>query len=107
MISRGLRAQETEIMNKIAIAFIMLCATGVCSAQEIRSSDARPSMPYIGTAAMQDDGTLSLHLRLTSDGKAVNDTLVYKVGDHAYDNIVRHLGGLSPGETKEFRPWKD
>jgi hypothetical protein len=99
--------RETETMNKIAIVFFMLCAAGACSAQEIRSSDARPSMPYIGTAAMLDDGTLSLHLRLTSDGKAVNDTLVYKVSDRAYDDVLRHLGGLSPGETKEFRPWKD
>jgi hypothetical protein len=105
MISRMLL--ETGTMNKIAVAFIMLCAASAGSAQEIRSSDARPSMPYAGTAAMLDDGTLSLHLRLTSDGKAVNDTLVYKVSDHAYDNVLRHLGGLSPGETKEFRPWKD
>jgi len=56
---------------------------------------------------MQDDGTLTLHLRLTSDGKAVNDTLVYKVSDRAYDHVLRHLGGLSPGDTKQFRPWKD
>lgn len=94
-------------MNRIAVALIMLCAAGPGSAQEIRSSDARPSMPYAGTAEMQDDGTLSLHLRVTSDGKAVNDTLVYKVSDRAYDDILRHLGGLRLGETKEFRPWKD
>jgi hypothetical protein len=94
-------------MNRIALAFIMLCAASACAAQDIRSSDARPSMPYVGTAAMQDDGTISLHLRLTIDGKAVNDTLVYKVSDRAYDNVLRHLGGLRAGETKEFRPWKD
>jgi hypothetical protein len=94
-------------MNRTALAFTMLCAAGGCCAQEIRSSDARPSMPYAGTAAMLDDGTISLHLRLTSDGKSVNDTLVYKVSDRAYDNVLRHLGGLRPGETKEFRPWKD
>jgi hypothetical protein len=98
---------ETEIMNRIASALIMLCAAGACSAQEIRSSDARPSMPYVGTAAMLDDGTISLHLRRTTDGKAVNDTLVYKASDRAYDNVLRHLGGLHSGETKEFRPWKD
>ena len=108
MISRRFRTlPEKETMKRTAIAFIMLCAGGACSAQEIRSSDARPSMPYTGTAAMLDDGTVSLHLRQTSDGKAVNDTLVYKVGDHAYDNVVRHLGGLRPGETREFGPWKD
>jgi hypothetical protein len=80
-----------ETMNRTALTLIMLCAGGTCSAQEIRSSD----------------GTISLHLRLTSDGKAVNDTLVYKVSDRAYDNVLRHLRGLRPGETKEFRPWKD
>jgi hypothetical protein len=94
-------------MNKVAFVVLMLCAAGAGYAQEIRSSDARPSMPYAGTAVMQDDGTLSLHLRLTGDGKALNDTLIYKVNDRAYDNVLRHLGGLQPGETKEFRPWKD
>jgi len=108
MISRRFRVMpETQTMNRIAVALIMLCAAGRCPADEIRSSAARPSMPYAGTAAMQDDGTLTLHLRLTSDGRAVDDTLVYKVSDHAYDNVLRHLGGLRPGETKQFRPWKD
>jgi hypothetical protein len=101
------RMPETGIMRKIAVGFILLCAAGAGSAQEIRSSDARPSMPYAGTAEMLDDGTLSLHLRLTSDGKALNDTQVYKVTDRAYDDVLRHLGGLQPGETKQFRPWKD
>ena len=94
-------------MNKIAFALIMLCAAPAGSAEEIRPSDARRSMPYVGTAVMQDDGTLMLHLRLTNDGKAINDTLVYKVSDHGYDNVLRHLGGLRPGETKPFRPWQD
>ena len=31
-------------------------------------------MPYTGTADMLDDGSISLHLRLTSDGKPINDT---------------------------------
>jgi hypothetical protein len=107
MISRRWCMLETQTMNKIAAALIMIAVAGVCAAQDIRSSDARASMPYTGTATMLDDGTLSLHLRLTSDGKDVNDTLLYKVSDHAYDNVLRHLGGLSPGETKTFRPWKD
>jgi hypothetical protein len=94
-------------MTRNILAFIMLCVAGAASAQQIRPSDARPSMPYVGTAAMLDDGTLSLHLRLTSDGKPVDDVLTYKISDRAYDDILRHLGGLRPGETKPFRPWKD
>ena len=94
-------------MSRKFLVFIMLCVAGASSAQEIRSTDARPSMLYFGTAAMLDDGTLALHLRLTSDGKPVSDTLTYRVGNRAYDNVLRHLGGLRPGERKQFRPWRD
>jgi hypothetical protein len=96
-----------KIMKTIAAVAIMLCAASTCPAGQIRSSDARPSMPYAGTAVMQDDGTLTLRLRLTSDGQAVSDTIIYKVGDRAYDDVLRHLGGMSPGDTRQFRPWKD
>jgi hypothetical protein len=108
MISRLLRMLPgITTMNRFAVTLIMLCAGGICFAQEFRSSDARPSMPYVGTANMLDDGTISLHLRLTSDGKPVDDIITYKVSDHAYDDILRHVGGLRPGDAKPFRPWKD
>jgi hypothetical protein len=94
-------------MRKGILVFIMLCLSGASSAQERGASDARLSMPFVGTAAMLDDRTLLLHLRLTSDGKPVDDTLTYKASDRAYDNILRHVGGLRPGEIKPFRPWKD
>jgi hypothetical protein len=94
-------------MSRKFLVLIMLCVASASTAQEVRQSNARPSMLYFGTAAMLDDGTLALHLRLTSDGKSVNDTLIYKVSDRAYDNVLRHLGGLRPGERKQFRPWND
>ncbi len=94
-------------MNRQFLVLILLCVAGTSTAEEVRQSNARPSMLYFGTAAMLDDGTLALHLRLTSDGKPVSDVLTYKISDRAYDNVLRHLGGLRPGETKQFRPWKD
>jgi hypothetical protein len=96
-------------MKRTLLAIVALCIAGASTAQDVKPSaqDARASMPYLGTAAMSDDGTLSLHLRSTSDGKPAGDTLTYKVSDRAYDNVLRHLGGLNPGETKEFRPWKN
>jgi hypothetical protein len=94
-------------MSRKLVVLILLCVAGAASAQETRTWDARPSMPFLGTAAMLDDGTLTLHLRLTSDGRPVDDTLTYKASDRAYDNILRHVGGLRPGEIKPFRPWKD
>jgi hypothetical protein len=97
-------------MRKTILVIAMLCVAGASAAEELRqSSDARPSMPYAGTATMLTDGTITLSLRLNSDGTPTpaRDYLTYKVSDRAYDDILRHLGGLRPGETKPFNPWKD
>lgn len=72
-----------------------------------RADDARPSMPYTGTARMDSDGTITLQPTATADGKlADSGVLTYKVGDRGYDSVKRHIG-LRPGDTKPFRPWKD
>ena len=95
---------------KLAGGFLLLTLLGAsASADDVKPSptDARPSMPFTGTATMQDDGSLTLHLRQTSSGKDIDDTLTYKTTDRGYDDVLRHLGGLSPGDTKSFRPWKD
>jgi hypothetical protein len=91
------------------LLLMLLGASQSAFADDIKPSpsDARPSMPFTGTATMQDDGSLTLHLRLTSDGKEIDDTLTYKTTDRGYDDVLRHLGGLDPGDTKSFRPWKD
>ncbi|WP_213774040.1 hypothetical protein [Bradyrhizobium sp. dw_78] len=91
------------------LVLLMLGASSACPAADVKPSpsEARPSMPFSGTAIMQDDGAITLHLRLTSDGKDIDDSLTYKTTDRGYDDIVRHLGGLNPGETKSFSPWKD
>jgi hypothetical protein len=91
------------------LLLVLLGASPAAFADDIKPSpsDARPSMPFTGTATMQDDGSLTLHLRLTSDGKEIDDTLTYKTTDRGYDDVLRHLGGLGPGDTKSFRPWKD
>ncbi len=76
----------------------------------LRADDARPSMPYTGTAQMDRDGTITLQLTATADGKPINSidssVLTYKVGDRGYDSVKRHIG-LKPGDIKPFRPWKD
>ena len=88
---------------------VMLCIGNGASAGDMKpsTSDARASMSYSGTAVMQENGAIVLHLRLTSDGKDVDDTLTYKTTDRGYDNVLRHLGGLNPGESKRFDPWRD
>jgi hypothetical protein len=111
-------------LRGLAIA-ILLASCSLANAQDIKpsspqgnkpspsqtikpsTSDARPSMPFSGTAMMLEDGSLTLRLRQTRDGKAIDDTLIYKTTDRGYDSVKRRLGRLAPGETTSFRPWKD
>ena len=60
----------------------------------------------IGTASMQPDGTILLDLRATGPGGARGDArLAYPPGHRDYDMILRHLGGLRPGENKPVPPF--
>jgi hypothetical protein len=56
----------------------------------------------IGTATMTEDGTITLDLRAGAHGR-----LVYRKGDKGYAEVLNHLGGLKPGESKLVRPWPD
>jgi hypothetical protein len=93
---------DQDDMTRTMLALMLLCLAGPSLAD-----DARPSMPYYGTAEMDNDGNITLLLTTTADGKPVSTTLTYKVGDRGYDSVLRHLGGLDPGGTKPLRPWKD
>jgi|SRR5579862_3996712 len=66
--------------------------------------DDRP----IGTATMQDDGTIILNLRAEGSGGTIGDArLVYHKGDTRYSEVLKHLGGLEPGQSKPVPPWPD
>ncbi len=57
---------------------------------------------------MAADGTISLQLRAEGPGGAVGDALlVYPPSHPQYREILAHLGGLSPGESKPVPPWPD
>jgi hypothetical protein len=59
----------------------------------------------IGTATMSDDGTIVMDLRATSPGALGDGRILYKPDSPHYQEILRHLGGLNPGETKFVRPF--
>jgi hypothetical protein len=57
---------------------------------------------------MKPDGTIVLQLRATDDSGAVGDGLItYPPGDPRYAEVLKHLGGLKPGEEKPVPPWPD
>ena len=60
----------------------------------------------IGSATMLPDGTIVLRLRATSGGGMVGDgQFSYPPNHTQYEMIRRHLGGISPGETKPVPPF--
>ena len=60
----------------------------------------------IGTAYMLPDGAIVLTLRASGPGSIIGDAqFKYIPSDPKYQDMLRHLGGLRPGETKAVPPW--
>jgi len=62
----------------------------------------------IGMATMAEDGTLIVDIRAESPQGDIGDArFVYPPTHPRYQNVLRHLGGLLPGEKKPVPPWPD
>lgn len=60
----------------------------------------------IGTARMQTDGTLVLHVTAHgAQGERGHATLTYAPGHPRYTSVLTHVGEIHPGEEKPVRPW--
>lgn len=68
--------------------------------------EARPES--IGSATMTQEGTIILDLRAEGPGGLTGDArFVYPRGHAQYHEILAHLGGLRPGESKPVPPWPE
>jgi hypothetical protein len=71
-------------------------------------SAAIPNAPdNIGSATMLKDRTIVLALIywFPGGGHTTPTDVRYKPGHPEYRNILRHLGGMKPGEVKGVKPW--
>lgn len=60
----------------------------------------------IGSARMEEDGTIVLELRAEGLRGLTGDALLrYPPGHPEYNNMLHHLGGLKKGEVKQVPPW--
>ncbi|MCB9543295.1 MAG: hypothetical protein H6703_12725 [Myxococcales bacterium] len=60
----------------------------------------------IGSARMEPDGTLVLTLRAEDGAGTIGDAQFRYGKDHPqYQEVLDHLGGLTPGEEKPVPPW--
>jgi len=57
---------------------------------------------------MKADGTIVLQLRAEGNQGIIGDALVEYPPSHShYAAVLKHLGGLLPGESKPVPPWSD
>lgn len=93
---------------KIKAALACLLVAFFALALQLHSPALPAEQPqYIGTAVMSADGTVTLELRAQAGRITGRGTLRYRQGDAAYKQVLEHLGGLEPGQTKLVQPWPD
>ncbi|MBI4913799.1 MAG: hypothetical protein HY823_13775 [Acidobacteria bacterium] len=60
----------------------------------------------IGQATLAPDGTVILDLRAQGSGALGDAQFRYPPGHPEREGVLRHLGGLAPGEVKPVPPWE-
>lgn len=71
-----------------------------------QAASEEPLPEEIGSAYMREDGTLEMSLRaVAADGTIGEAMLVVAPGDARYPSMVKHLGGIKPGEGKPVPPF--
>ena len=86
----------------LALGLLLFIAAGAASAQTTPPCDKAEN---IGVATMTADGVITLRLRSLPPGPIAEAIMRYAPDDPKYDDVIAHLGGIVPGETKPVRPW--
>jgi hypothetical protein len=68
---------------------------------------ATPAPDNVGTANMDAAGIVYLRLRSVDHGMVAEAMKVVKPTDSDYADIVKHLGGIKPGESKPIPPFPE
>jgi hypothetical protein len=94
----------------LAVAVCVATLAGACAkdARTMQQPTSATPEESIGVATMEADGTIVLMLRATAPGGLLGEAqLRYPKGHEQYDAVLKHLGGLRPGESKPVPPWPD
>ena len=101
---RSIAARSRLRCAPLAAALLLALLTGAAGAEPGTGVPCE-QVESIGVATMTQDGTITLRLRSLPPGPVAEGTMSYRPGDPQYEEIMRHLGGIKPGETKPVRPW--
>jgi hypothetical protein len=95
------------LMIGTALLLTTLMSTTLMAMPAAFAGDAEKPVIMIGDATMAEDGTITINLHRTSDGIFVSGRKQYVPGDPHYQEVLDHIGGLKPGETKLVPAWPD
>src|SRR2546429_9400298 len=82
------------------LAALFLACSGAAPAAE-----SPASAPSVGVATMLENGTILIGIRGPAPDGPLQAVLMIEPGDTNYQQIIDHVGGLKPGETKSIPPW--
>ncbi len=86
-------------MRTLTLLFLLVVAGGC-----LRRTPSPPAS--IGVATMTPDSTIIVDLRAEGSGGMVGHARFVYPPDHPrYQQTLKHLGGLRPGESKPVPPW--
>jgi tetratricopeptide (TPR) repeat protein len=68
--------------------------------------DPHPEWGLNGVVHISEEGVVTVVNGYEINGAIADTRQYYKPGDADYDEVVRHLCGLKPGDQKLFRPWR-
>lgn len=74
---------------------------------DVLCAESPDSTPSVGVATMLPNGTILVGIRAPEPGGQLQAVLMVEPGDTNYQQIIDHVGGLKPGETKSIPPWPE
>jgi hypothetical protein len=89
-------------MTRLALHLALAAVLAGGAAPRAGAEDDVP----LGWATMTEDGVIVLEMVRTGDGQPAHAQLRYAPGDPHYDEVLEHLGGLVPGESKRVMPFE-
>ena len=91
-------------MKHLLVCIFLIFSLGLVMAD----SENQPTPKHIGSAKMEANGNILLRLRAEAEDGSIGDAMFrYSPDSPEYTDILRHLGGLKPGESKLVPPWPD
>src|SRR5258705_10164224 len=89
------------------IRFSPLIALLLAISGDVLAAENSDPAPSVGVATMLENGTILVGIRGPARDGPLQAVLMVEPGDTNYQQIIEHVGGLKPGETKSIPPWPD